>query len=116
MSLVVCWVLILLVPASGLDGKTEIEGPSITRLTKSIGKILNTSILKNSRIGIQIISLDSGEVVYEQNPEMSLNPASNTKLVTSAAALVRLKPEYQFTTAVYTNARLRNGVLAGEVN
>lgn len=109
-----CCALVFVIPVSESDGNPKIE-ESITRLTKNIGKILNTSILKNSLIGIQIVSVDSGEVVYEKNSEMSLNPASNTKLVTSAAALVRLKPEYQFTTAVYTNARLRNGVLSGDV-
>jgi D-alanyl-D-alanine carboxypeptidase len=78
---------------------------SLARLQNNIEKSLKTSILQNASISIQIVSVDSGELVYERNPEMPLNPASNTKLVTSAAALVKLKPEYQFLTKVYIKER-----------
>ncbi len=110
----VCLTIFSLISASELDGNTEIEN-SVKRLQKDINKTLKTSILKNTSIGIQIISLNSGEVVYEHNPRLPLNPASNTKLITSAAALVKLKPEYRFTTSVYTNAKLQNGILSGDL-
>ena len=93
--LLVCFAIFYLAPISKLNGNTEIEN-SVKRLERNINKTLKTSILKNALIGIQIVSLKSGQVVYEHNPELSLNPASNTKLITSAAALVTLKPEYQF--------------------
>jgi len=37
-------------------------------------------------------------VIYSRNPDELLNPASNTKLVTAAAGLLRLGPEYRFNT------------------
>jgi D-alanyl-D-alanine carboxypeptidase/D-alanyl-D-alanine-endopeptidase (penicillin-binding protein 4) len=114
LSVVVCFTLLFIAPVSELNGNTEGED-SITRLEKSITRLLQNSTLKDASIGIQIVSLNSGEVVYEYNPDLSLNPASNTKLITSAVALVRLKPEYQFTTSVYTNARLQNGILSGDL-
>ena len=109
-----CFAFLYLLPVSPLDGNTEVEN-SITHLEKDINKILNTSLLNDTSTGIQIISLNSREVVYEHNPKISLNPASNTKLITSAVALVKLKPEYQFTTSVYTDAKLQNGILAGDL-
>ena len=47
---------------------------------------------------------DSGQVLYERNADLSLNPASNMKLLTSAAALARLGPGYRFTTRVLASA------------
>lgn len=88
---------------------------SVEHLQKAIQAALDTSILRNADIGIQIVSIDSGDVVYEHNPEILLNPASNTKLVTSAAALMRLNPEYTFTTRVYIDGRLADGVLDGNI-
>ena len=102
------------VAIADLNSNTEIED-SLQRLGKKIDTLLKTSILKGAEIGIQIVSLDSKEVVFEHNPEQPLNPASNTKLMTSAAALVRLTPQYQFRTSVYTDARLKAGVLEGNL-
>ncbi len=112
--LCVCVLLLNLVRVSELNGNTEVED-SVKRLEKNINKTLQTSILQDALVGIQIVSLKSGKVVYERNPELSLNPASNTKLITSAAALVKLKPEYRFSTSVYTKATLRNGTLSGDM-
>lgn len=112
--ILICFIALYFLPLTNLDGSTQ-TADSIKRLQKNIQKALNTSILKNAEIGIQIVSMKSGEVVYELNPEIALNPASNTKLVTSAVALVFLKPEYRFSTSVYRSGSLKNGVLSGDL-
>ncbi len=99
----------------GLNVHAEVDLLSVEHLRKDIKAALNTSILRDAGIGIQIVSVDSGDVVYEYNPDLLLNPASNTKLVTSATALMRLKPEYQFTTSVYIDGTVKNGVLSGDM-
>ena len=43
-------------------------------------------------------SLDDGTVVFGADADALLNPASNVKLVTAAAALARLGVEYRFDT------------------
>jgi D-alanyl-D-alanine carboxypeptidase/D-alanyl-D-alanine-endopeptidase (penicillin-binding protein 4) len=60
-------------------------------------------------VSAQIVSLDDGQVVYARSPDDQLNPASNTKLVTSAAALVRLGPEFRFTTDVLGDKAIDRG-------
>ena len=102
------------VTIADLNSNTEIED-SLQRLRKKIDTVLKTSILKGAEIGIQIMSLNSNEIVYERNPDQPLNPASNTKLVTSATALVWLTPQYQFQTSVYTDAKIKGGVLEGNL-
>ncbi|MES2504173.1 MAG: D-alanyl-D-alanine carboxypeptidase/D-alanyl-D-alanine-endopeptidase [Myxococcota bacterium] len=54
-----------------------------------------------ANIGIQVRSLTSGKVLYEQNPNELFIPASTLKIFTVATALAILKPSYQFETKVY---------------
>ncbi|MEM1368225.1 MAG: D-alanyl-D-alanine carboxypeptidase/D-alanyl-D-alanine-endopeptidase, partial [Cyanobacteria bacterium P01_H01_bin.15] len=48
---------------------------------------------RGAKWGILVESLASGEIVYHYNANSFLIPASNTKLLTTAAALQRLRPE-----------------------
>lgn len=56
-------------------------------------------------VGIKVVSLDSGRVLFEENAHKLLRPASNMKLYTVAAGLDRLSPDYRFQTSVYAPAR-----------
>ena len=47
-----------------------------------------------------VIEPDTGKVVYARAEKTALNAASNVKIVTSAAALALLGPEYRWKTAV----------------
>jgi serine-type D-Ala-D-Ala carboxypeptidase/endopeptidase (penicillin-binding protein 4) len=58
--------------------------------------------LAAARVGILVQSLDTGEVVFARSPDALLNPASNVKLFTAAAALARLGPEFRFETEFLT--------------
>ncbi len=70
--------------------------------------------------GIRLVALsDSGDpndaVLFEHNPDSSLNPASNMKLLTSIAALGKLGPEYRFRTRVLARGDIRHGTLRGDL-
>jgi D-alanyl-D-alanine carboxypeptidase/D-alanyl-D-alanine-endopeptidase (penicillin-binding protein 4) len=56
-------------------------------------------------VGIKVVSLDTGRVLFEENAGKLLRPASNMKLYTVAAALDRLSPDYRFSTSVYAYTR-----------
>ncbi len=91
------------------------EFSSIGNLRKEIDRVVNSGALSNSSYGIKIKSLKTGEIIFEKNPNVLLIPASNTKLITSAAALAYLKPEYTFKTMVYYDGVLKNGRVDGNV-
>jgi D-alanyl-D-alanine carboxypeptidase/D-alanyl-D-alanine-endopeptidase (penicillin-binding protein 4) len=57
--------------------------------------------LAGSKVGVEVVEFESGQVLYSRNERAPLNAASNVKLVTSAAALSRLGPEYRWRTVVY---------------
>lgn len=51
-------------------------------------------------IGIHVVRLHDAEELYRNRPGRPLNPASNQKLLTAAAALWRLGPNFQASTRV----------------
>ena len=67
-------------------------------------------------VGVKVVSLDSGRVLFEENAIKLLRPASNMKIYTVATALDRLTPEYRFTTSVFANAPPDSrGVIRGDL-
>jgi len=88
---------------------------SIGRLRKEIERVVNAGALSNALYGIKIKSLRTGEVIYEKNSNLSLLPASNVKLITAAASLAYLKPEYTFKTMVYYSGAIKDRKLHGNI-
>jgi serine-type D-Ala-D-Ala carboxypeptidase/endopeptidase (penicillin-binding protein 4) len=67
-------------------------------LRSAFDGLLSQAPLTGARASVEVVSLDDGSVIYSRGADEQLNPASNTKLVTAAAALLRLGPEFRFTT------------------
>ena len=66
-------------------------------------------------MGVHILDLESGETVYSFYPRAQRIIASNTKLITTAAALDRLGPGFFFETEVLIRGEIRPGALAGDL-
>ena len=77
--------------------------------------MLEDEALENAWWGVHIVDLSNGEVIYSHNAGKSFIPASNTKLYTSAAALDQLGPDYVYTTRLYHDGTVENGVLKGNL-
>lgn len=78
---------------------------TIAELQSRIGEILRKPELSSAFVGIKVASLDTGRMIFEENANKLLRPASNMKLYTVAAALDRLSPDYRYVTSVYAPAR-----------
>ncbi|MBX7098958.1 MAG: D-alanyl-D-alanine carboxypeptidase/D-alanyl-D-alanine-endopeptidase [Myxococcaceae bacterium] len=78
-------------------------------LKKTMAQVIETTALKKARVSVQVVSLEDGQVVFARDADELLNPASNVKLFTAAAALTRLGPEYRFETDFLTDAELKDG-------
>ncbi len=55
-------------------------------------------------VGIQVVEAATGKTLYSKNADRLFLPASNLKILTSALALERLRPDYRFTTRVVREA------------
>jgi serine-type D-Ala-D-Ala carboxypeptidase/endopeptidase (penicillin-binding protein 4) len=86
-------VLCALAPAPARPASAERDA-----VRGAVDALLSQPPLLGARASVEVVSLDDGAVIYSRGADDQLNPASNTKLVTAAAALLRLGPEYRFTT------------------
>ena len=84
-------------------------------LRADLARIFSDARLAEAQLGIEVISLERGEVLYEKNSSKLLLPASNNKIVTAAVALVSLGPDYRFKTQVLADGPILDGVLKGNL-
>jgi D-alanyl-D-alanine carboxypeptidase/D-alanyl-D-alanine-endopeptidase (penicillin-binding protein 4) len=74
-------------------------------LKTRLDEVVNHSAFVGAKVAMAVAELETGQVLYAHNEKMALNAASNVKLITSAAALSRLGPEYRWRTIVYGPAQ-----------
>jgi len=81
----------------------------------SLDTILNVPELNNAHYGIYILRLDNDSVVYEMNRQKLFAPASNMKIITTAAALYFLGPNFQFKTYLFLWGQIKGKKLHGDI-
>lgn len=93
-----------------------VSGQTLSDLQSKIRLSLGRYELRRGNIGIKIVSLDTGKVVYEENAEKYFMPASNMKSFTIAAAMEKLTPNFRFVTSVYANSQPdASGAIKGDL-
>jgi D-alanyl-D-alanine carboxypeptidase/D-alanyl-D-alanine-endopeptidase (penicillin-binding protein 4) len=89
---------------------------TVAELQARIAEVLRKPELAPALIGIKVASLETGRVLFDENANKLLRPASNMKLYTVAAALDRLSPNYRFVTSVFAAAKPGgDGVVKGDL-
>jgi D-alanyl-D-alanine carboxypeptidase/D-alanyl-D-alanine-endopeptidase (penicillin-binding protein 4) len=76
-------------------------GPRRDWLRVRLDELFTLPALASAKLSVVVTEPDTGKVVYARGEKVGLNAASNVKIVTSAAALALLGPEYRWKTAVY---------------
>lgn len=98
--------------------QTKALGPVIyngANLTAQLNSAIN-SVSSNMDIGVFVKSMRYGDKLYSRNVNQPLTPASSLKVLTAAAALLFLKPEYRFSTQLLTDAKnIKDGILQGNL-
>lgn len=67
--------------------------------------------LEGAQIGVELVDVDSGRVLAAANEHLALNPASNAKLYTAAAALALLHENHRYQTSLV--GTVKNGAVTG---
>ncbi len=76
-------------------------GICLASISAKIDAVLANPSQKNVVYGVKVVRCENGEEVYSHNSDLSLIPASNMKIFTSAAALAVLGKDFEFKTGVY---------------
>ncbi len=94
--------------------RTEPPTPLVDPLEKlhtDIDAVLEGVLFTNANIGIKVVAVETGEVIYEKNSHKLHHPASTTKLFTAATALAKLGSDYRFETTLYTDTIVKGEVV-----
>lgn len=83
-------------------------------LNQRLTALLDEPPFDRATWGIHVVD-ERGRVLFTRNGNRWFVPASNTKLVVSAAAAILLPPDYRVRTSVYVHGTLRDGVLQGDL-
>jgi len=93
---------------------TPIGPQTIETLKGRIVERLMRADVRRGQIGVKIVSLNSGKIVFESNAEKYFMPASNMKNFTVAAALEKLTPDHRLITSVFASSMPDvNGLVKG---
>ena len=87
--------------------------PIETQLKKGWQQLKKDSIFRHAIAAVEIRNLKTGKLVFSDNEEIGLAPASCQKIFTSIAAFEILGPSYHYVTRVGYDGRIDSGTLHG---
>ncbi len=104
-------------PGDAADPLARAPGPAAERasLARRIDAYIAQPRFAAASWGIDVVSLDSGRVLYAHDAGKLAIPASNTKLYTAALALSTLGSDERIRTSLYATAAPRDGVIDGNL-
>jgi serine-type D-Ala-D-Ala carboxypeptidase/endopeptidase (penicillin-binding protein 4) len=70
-------------------------------VTAQLHEVLASPALAKAKVGVYIKRLEDGRELFVKDPDALLIPASNVKIVTTAAALSVLGPDFRYVTEVF---------------
>jgi len=91
------------------------EAQEITELQADLSQMLDAYSWRDARWGVLVVSLDQSDTLFSKSPDSALSPASNVKLLTTAAALRILGPDFRFQTYLLSDSDIANDVLQGDL-
>ena len=106
---------VALITGIAAPGAVWADDGAEARLRNEIKSILKAPELTNAMAGVHIRSIRDGRTIFSHNADKLFNPASNQKLLTTAAALFYLGANYRFKTQVRIKGSLAGGRLKGDL-
>ena len=76
---------------------------------------VNIQLGQDINRSVSIRKIESGELIYEKNGDALMKPASTLKLLTAAAAVDALGPDYRFHTKLYIDGLIEHHMLHGDI-
>ena len=93
--------------------------PNVSVALEGLGddlrSVLSSYRWRTAHWSVLVVSLDQGDTLFALDPDSSRAPASNMKLLTSAAALQEFGPDFRYRTYLVTQGTVADGVLTGDL-
>jgi len=86
-----------------------------TSVQEKLDKLLSDIFFESTHAAVDVYDLTNKDTVYQKDVKYFMHPASNMKILTSAAGLVFLGPDYNFETTLYYKGEVENKVLNGDI-
>jgi D-alanyl-D-alanine carboxypeptidase/D-alanyl-D-alanine-endopeptidase (penicillin-binding protein 4) len=106
--------IILLTSSASADEAQATD--ALETIQRKVAQYLKRPGVRSANWGIQILDPEDNKVLVEVNPDKAFLPASVLKVVTTAAAVEKLGPDFRYRTGVYSNGTVdEDGVLDGDL-
>src|SRR3954464_14636577 len=90
-------------------------GSARAELRHTIDSLTSEPVFRNAQWGVLIVNPRTGDTIYSKNAGKLFMPASNMKIITSAAALTLLGPDFSYRTTFVTDGEVRDSLLDGNL-
>jgi len=104
--------LLLLAPA--VPAKTRRASAPLT-LEQALDQAARRAPTRSPGVSVAIAELETGQPIYARNPDQAETIASVSKMLSSAAAMHFLGPNYKFRTTFWRRGDVRDGALMGSL-
>ncbi len=111
--------------ASPLAGPAENETPApatddpnrerILALQEALTRIVHGTVLGRLRVGMRVLDLATGHVLFSRRGSVLMDPASNQKVLATTTALLRLGSTWRFRTELSGPPPDGDGTIAGDL-
>jgi D-alanyl-D-alanine carboxypeptidase/D-alanyl-D-alanine-endopeptidase (penicillin-binding protein 4) len=85
-------VLLALVSPAPAGGQASDPNDALARRLRAVFSAVGAG---GAQVGVEFVDIASGRSLFSHDPDVPLNPASNQKVITAAAALAILGPEHE---------------------
>jgi len=114
---VAAWLGLAWAPSARAQATAAAGAPPIPANPTAVASLLDPIVVGHAgAVGVAVYSVDYDRALYLHDADTPLLPASNMKLYTTAAALDRLGPDFQYTTSLYADGPIyADGTLDGDL-
>lgn len=102
-------------PARGRGKSVHRAAPPPASLPEALRQRMRRLSAQGVVVGASVVSLRDGRTVFDSGSEKPLTPASTMKVLTGAAILDRLGPDWQYETRFVADGPVNNGVIDGNL-
>ncbi len=88
---------------------------SRAEVARTIDSLVLQPAFRTANWGVLVVNPRTGDTLFSHNAAKLFVPASNTKIVTGATALIALGPDFKWKTVIASRGDIKDGVLTGDL-